>query len=544
MLKSSDTNPFHTGELKAQKRAGVGDVAKWAAGFIRDYMPQQHRDFFEQLPFFVIAGGDQNGRTWVTLIDGPENFIRSPDPHRITLATELDETDPLASSFAQGTNIGVVGIELATRRRNRFSGYVQRSKEGYTIDIHQSFGNCPQYIHERVWERVEKTTPPVAAHSTALSDAQVNLIGRSDTMFIGSGYMAGEDAPSRGYDASHRGGIAGFVHVIDGTHLQIPDYPGNNFFNTIGNLTNDPHIGLVFVDFDTGGLLHISGRATIGWDGRNAHDPDALRTIDVEIDAVLDRPAALSLRWGKQDHLSRRLKLVKRVKETDQITSFYLAPVDGRPLDSFEAGQNLPIEVQIPGQKGTSTRNYSLSGPSTVRDFYRLSIKREEMGLVSRFLHDATAEGAYLEAHKPSGDFVIPCSNCPLVLVSAGVGLTPMLSMLYASAGDTRPVWYVHGTRNKQSHALRDEVDALEAQHDNVLRQVHYSRPGPDDVLGSDYDVEGRVTAEGLIGLNTGPDAHYMLCGPAAFLADIRNGLEALGVAPEHIHFETFGPGS
>jgi ferredoxin-NADP reductase/predicted pyridoxine 5'-phosphate oxidase superfamily flavin-nucleotide-binding protein len=534
-------NPFHAGERAAQDRAGVGNVAEWAGGFIRDYLPEQHRAFHTALPFLVVSGGDAAGRTWITLVEGPDGYATSPDPRHVQLNTQLDADDPLAATFHAGTDVGVLGIELATRRRNRFSGHVKAAGAGYAIDIRQTFGNCPQYIHERAWSRVE-TTPGKVTRTAALTKDQIAWIGVADTMFIGSGHQGDMGAASNGYDASHRGGAPGFVHVVDGTHLQIPDYAGNNFFNTIGNLISDPHIGLLFIDFETGGLLHISGRATIDWDPKDSHDHDAWRMINVEINAVVDRPAAASLRWAKQDHLSRRLKLDKRVQESADITSFYFTAADGRMLEPFEAGQHLPIEVQIPGQKGTSKRSYSLSGPPQERHFYRISVKREDKGLVSRFLHDQLREGSVIEAHKPSGDFILPDTTSPLVLVSAGVGLTPMLSMLHASAEHDRPVWYVHGARNSSDHAMRREVGALVSANPYAAQHIAYSRPEKDNVEGQHYHSQGRITADKLLALNAGPQAHYMLCGPAAFLADIRSRLEAKSVVPEQIHFETFGP--
>ncbi len=543
MSKMEHINPFHEGELKAQARAGVGDVAKWAGGFIRDYLPEQHRAFHTNLPFLVVSGADADGQTWITLVDGPDGFAASPDPRSITLDVEMDATDPLADAFAAGTDIGVLGIELATRRRNRFSGHIRAAKNGYEIDIQQTFGNCPQYIHERAWTRVAKTPVSDAKRSSALRPAQVAQITAADTMFIGSGYQGRPGAASNGFDASHRGGAPGFVNVVDPTHLQIPDYAGNNFFNTIGNLVSDPRIGLLFVEFETGGLLHVTGRATIDFGPRNAHDPDAWRMINVEIDGVLERPAAVGLRWAKQGHLSRRLKLAKRVEESASITSFYLEPVDGRALDPFEAGQHLPIEVQIPGQAGTSKRSYSLSGSPDDLSQYRLSIKREDKGLVSRFFNDKLRTGSMIAARPASGDFVIPCSNCPLVLVSAGVGLTPMVSALHANADQTdREVWFVHGARNGKDHALKAEIDALVAQNEALHKHIFYSRPDDIDVQGRDFDATGRITAEDIIALRAGPDARYLLCGPAAFLADLRSGLEAAGVPSDHILFETFGP--
>lgn len=536
-------NPFHAGELQAQARVGVTDVADWAAGFIRPFMPDQHRAFFAQLPFLVLAGADAEGRHWVTLLDGPDGFVRSPDAKTLTLDTTPDPQDPLADALTNGTEIGMLGIELASRRRNRLSGTFRASGTGYAIDIRQSFGNCPQYIHERTWRRTPSGDPAPASRTTALTDAQIARIHAADTLFLGTGHTGHGDHASNGFDASHRGGEPGFVQVTDPTHLRLPDYAGNNFFNTIGNLLENPSIGLVFVDFETGGLLHLSGRASIDWDATDSHDSNALRMIDITIDAVVDRPAALTLRWTQDDADLRDLVIFDKVAETEDISSFYLAAADCTPLAPFEAGQHLPVELDIPGQPGETRRSYSLSGAPD-SDTYRLSIKREGKGLASRFLHDELHIGDHIKARRPSGDFVVPCSNCPLVLVSAGVGLTPMLSALHAAASDgsERPVWYVHGARNGASHALKSEVEALIADRTNLTTHIRYSRPDASDKIGTDYHAKGRVTAQSLLDLNAGPEAHYMLCGPAKFLADIRNGLEAAGVPPRHIHFEIFGP--
>jgi ferredoxin-NADP reductase len=326
--------------------------------------------------------------------------------------------------------------------------------------------------------------------------------------------------------------------------LQIPDYAGNNFFNTIGNLISDPRIGLLFVDFETGALLHITGRASIDWQPHNAHYAGAQRLINVEVDTVIDRPQAISLRWTKREAQLPNLKLIAREKESTYITSFYFSRADGQDLKPFEAGQHLPIEVQIPGQTGISKRSYSLSGSPKHLSYYRLSVKRENKGLVSSFLHDALHPGSTIKAQQPSDGFVIPCHTCPLVLVSAGVGQTPMLSMLYSTAEQESSVWYIHGTRNGANHALHEEVSQLVELNANLRKKIFYSQPDESDVLGRDYDIEGRITAEYLRTLNAGADTHYMLCGPMTFLADLRNGLDAAGVPESQIHFETFGSGS
>ncbi|MES1926553.1 pyridoxamine 5'-phosphate oxidase family protein, partial [Salinisphaera sp. T31B1] len=383
--------------------------------------------------------------------------------------------------------------------------------------------------------------------SEALDADQRARIGAADTFFIGTGAGDIDDAPAaaRGYDVSHRGGAPGFVRVTEQGGLQIPDYAGNNFFNTLGNLIRNPRVGLLFVDFQTGGMLQLTGRARIDWTPRNPHDPNARRLIEVTVDRVVDRPGALALRWHRPAGAPMRLAVVDKVIESDRITSFHLADPDSGALAPFDAGQHLPIELDIPDHTGRVGRSYSLSGSPSAGS-YRLSIKREDHGLASRFLHDRVDIGDWIEARPPSGDFVLPGRPGPLVLVSAGVGITPMLAMLHAvvagAAPVGHPVWFVHGTRNGAAHAFRSEVDGLIARSGRVTRRIFYSAPRDNDTLGVDYDAQGRVTAGDLLGLGAGPNANYLLCGPARFLADTSAGLEAGGVDSDRIAFETFGP--
>jgi hypothetical protein len=534
-------NPFHAGERAAQLRAGAQDVAEGIAGFIRPFMPDQHRNFFEQLPFLVLAGADVEGRHWVTLLDGPEGFVSAPDPGTLVLGAAPDPEDPLAGNLTEMADIGVLGIEFETRRRNRLSGRIRTDAGGLTIDVRQSFGNCPQHICPRRWRRALPTARAETHRSDRLSEEQITRIGTADTLFIGTGHNTPRAGAATGFDASHRGGAPGFVAVIDARRLLIPDYSGNNFFNSIGNLLLNARIGLVFVDFETGGLLHLTGRASVDWSPKNSHDPQAQRMIEVTVDAVVDRPNALSLRWSHDDGHVRELMVTNKVRETVNVTSFYLAATDGASLPPFTAGQYLPIELEIPGQTSLVQRNYSLSG-SPAGDAWRISIKREPLGLASRHLHAEVEVGDRIRAHKPAGDFVVPCRNCPLVLASAGIGVTPMQSMLHAeaAAGTGRSVWFVHGARNGAEHALKAELEELAASLPNLSTYICYSHPDEHDVSGSDYQGTGRLTARSLLNLNPGPDAHYMLCGPSSFIISLRDGLEAAGVPARQIHFETF----
>ena len=251
--------PFHPGELEAQARAGVSV----RGGAIRDAMPEQHRTFFEMLPFVVVAS-THHGAPVATLWTGDPGFVAAPDPHTLRFSVALDPSDPATPAFTAGAPFGLLGIELATRRRNRANGVVlSAGASGVEVAIHQSFGNCPQYIQPRDVQAVVPGVAP-AEHLARLDRDAADAIARADTFFVAT--SARTDEWTGGVDVSHRGGPPGFV-CVDGDVLTIPDFKGNRYFNTLGNLVSEPRAALVFVDFTTGDLLHVQGTAEIQWDG-------------------------------------------------------------------------------------------------------------------------------------------------------------------------------------------------------------------------------------------------------------------------------------
>jgi hypothetical protein len=171
-------------------------------------------------------------------------------------------------------------------------------------------------------------------------------------------------------------------------------------------------------------------------------------------------------------------------------------------------------------------------------------VKREPLGIASRHLHDRVKVGEILEARAPAGDFILGCTACPVALISAGVGLTPVLSMLHrlANANEGRPIWWLHGARDGAHHPLAREVRDLAARHPHLRTRVAYSRPRSEDTPGVDYDISGRLDAALVTRFVTDPDAQYHMCGPVGFMADLQSGLESRGVANERIHTESFGP--
>ncbi len=254
----------------------------------------------------------------------------------------------------------------------------------------------------------------------------------------------------------------------------------------------------------------------------------------------------------------QRLRTVvvdRKVPESGTITSFYLVPEDGDPLPAHAPGQFLTLKLDIPGQPGPVTRTYTISD-SPNKGYYRLSIKREPAprdrpdlppGLSSNYFHDRVEPGAKLRVLSPRGKFVLdPLGDRPVVLASAGVGLTPTISMLNAivEAGSRRPVWFVHGARDGREHAMGAHVRRMAAENANVRVHIRYSRPAADDVEGRDHDSRGHVDAELLRRLLPDAEHDFYLCGPTPFMKSLYGGLAAWGIPEARIHYEFFGPAS
>ena len=208
---SNDASPFHRGEQAVQDRLGVRDIEDWARKVVRDHLPEQHRAFHTSLPFLVVSARDDAGRPWATLLNGPEGFVTSPDPRHLVIDAKPMPGDALENAFVAGADVGILGIELSTRRRNRVNGRVAtNNSDVITFRVDQAYGNCPQYIREREWQRVDNEPSAKVQRSTRLSSTQREWIEAADTFFIASGYRGDEESPTYGMDASHRGGERGF----------------------------------------------------------------------------------------------------------------------------------------------------------------------------------------------------------------------------------------------------------------------------------------------------------------------------------------------
>lgn len=576
LTPENGSSPWHAGEKRLQERVGVAErMEVFGRKVIRDFIPEQHRDFYRQRPFMLLGSVDAEGNPWASILEGRPGFAHSPEPRRLRLDSLPGAGDPAAANLAPGAAVGLLGIELHSRRRNRLNGHVgSQDATGFSVAVEHAFGNCPQYIQIReahFTPGAELVAKPAHELMNSLDAAAQAMIRAADTCFVASYVDIDGDPARRSVDVSHRGGQSGFVRV-EGNCLSIPDFAGNLHFNTLGNLLLNPRAGLLFIDFLSGDLLQVSGRTEIILDGPEVVAfQGAERLWRLQVEQVIRRPAALVLRWHFQGyspnslmtgsweqaqarlqaealrHAWRPLRVVRIEQESAHIRSFYLEPADGAGLPVFRAGQHLPIRLTLPGTGAPVIRTYSLSSaPSD--PFFRISVKRD--GRVSGYLHDQIQIGDLLETRAPQGNFLVDASERrPLVLLSAGVGVTPLLSMLREVVYEgkrirrMRHTFFLQSARQLADLPFSKELEKLAAHGGEALSVMRLlSQPEADARAGEDFELTGRIDISLLKAVLPFDDFDFYLCGPGAFTQALYDSLRALRVSDERIHAETFGP--
>ena len=518
-------SPWHEGEIEIQESAGVVDrMAPIGRRAIRDHLIEQHRAFYPQLPFIVAGAVDPAGDVWATLISGKPGFLHAPDPLRLDVSAQREPGDPADAGLGDGQAVGLLGIELHTRRRNRLNGMIRRrGADGFAVEVRESFGNCPQYIWLRHFAFVRDPAEPSTAEPEevqALDDATRAMIASAETLFIAS-FIDTADG-ERQVDVSHRGGRPGFVRVdADGT-LTMPDFAGNNFFNTFGNIRTNPKAGLVFVDFASGDLLQLTGEAEVVLDDLEiAAFQGAERLLRVRPRRIVRRPDALPLRWtadedgispnaaltGDWSEVARRLlakasatawrsmRVARIVEESATIRSLHFQPADGGALLPHRAGQYLPVRFTLPGSAVPVRRAYTISAAPSDHVF-RISVRAQ--GTASRRLHELQV-GDEIEALAPVGGFTIDAGERrTAVLLAAGIGVTPMIAILRHIVFEglrtrrTRPTVLFYGARSRAERAFDGELSRLVEAGRGAIRLVRLLTDVNGADWGCDYEIFSR----------------------------------------------------
>ncbi|WP_149195003.1 pyridoxamine 5'-phosphate oxidase family protein [Luteimonas suaedae] len=567
-------SPFHEGELAIQRQLGVAErMDAFARKVVRDHMPDQHRTFFAQLPFLVAASVGRQGYPAVTLLAGTPGFAHSADAKFLQIDRMPDLSDPVGEGWLPGEPVGLLGIELHTRRRNRMNGTLARNEHGMIgVTVGQSFGNCPQYIHARDMAFVRDPAQAWQGDIESgqdLDEAARRMIAAADIFFVGSHTEHGEQG-KRSVDASHRGGKPGFVR-IQGNRLTIPDFAGNLHFNTLGNFLLNPKAGLVFVDFANGDMLHLSGDVVLDFDAEEVRTfRGAERLWHVDVRRWTRRKGAFPLRgrdgeaspntlmtgsWEESDARReaerireqwRDFRIVEIVQESSVVKSFWLEPIDTSGLWLHEAGQYLPVRLQLPGDERHTSRVYTVSvAPSD--GIYRISVKKQ--GVFSAHLHDRCRVGDVIQARAPRGEFVVDAlEQRPLVLISAGIGITPMMAMLRHVVHEgvrkrrVRRTWFIHGSRSVAERAFTGELSRLAGSTNGAVRVVQVLSDPGGGIEGIDYHVKGRIDMGLLQAVLPFGDFDFHLCGPPSFMQSVYAQLRSAHVPNERIHAEAFGP--
>jgi len=287
--------PFHSGEREAQRRAGVAREAEEVGGIVSPFLSPSVARFLRMQSLAVAATLDDRGRPWASLLTGRPGFLAVEGDRLLAVAATPSAADPLSENLRGRPELALLVLNPATRQRIRVNGRGRLTPEGLSLEPDQVYGNCPKYIQKRRLlpedAAPEGGTGPggadgagTVARASSLGAREREWIAGADTFFIASFH------PRGGADASHRGGRPGFVRVVDDRRLAFDDYPGNNMFNTLGNLLEYPRSGLLFLDFSSGDVLQLTARAEVRFGGDR-------REIRFEVEDAITRDGATRLRW-------------------------------------------------------------------------------------------------------------------------------------------------------------------------------------------------------------------------------------------------------
>ncbi|KAI3438091.1 hypothetical protein D9Q98_000533 [Chlorella vulgaris] len=579
---------FHAGQLEAQRRVGVSHTD--AGNYIRPFMPDQHRAFYSSLLNLLYIGGvDDQDRVWASVAVGQPGFITSKNVSHLAIAPHARlPSDPL--QLAAGSPLGALGLDLATRRRNKVNGTVASLDGDGGLEVHceQTVGNCPKYIQTRQVQldpaRLAKlqrgeTGAGVLDSSGPLGKEQLDLIRKADTFFLATcgakqpaaaaagGPPSGQ--PHAGCDINHRGGPPGFVECSeDGTTLRWPDYVGNNFFMSFGNLQSNPAAGLLFVDFLTGDVLQLTGSAEVLYDDHSM--PGAQRAVRFKLASWHYAPAALPILPApviQHSPYNPRLlggsaaltdvQCVAVTQEAQGIKSFHFASPPGF---QYAVGQfaSFDFEVGVGPHRPEATRilnrTWTLSKhPAAAAKDGTFTISVKRAGVVSSFLHDSLQPGMSLQLRGVGGDFTVQdTGGRPALLLAGGIGITPLRAMFHELVRRGVPTTLLYSVRSPAEAAFLPELTSLaqQASADAAAAAGGGSATPAYRVIatasgggskGVDGWRSGRITGalvQEAVGSPAGCEVY--MCGPVAFMDALEGVLQELGVDPARIHTESF----
>ena len=571
---------FHQGELDVQAMANESAIALRNGQVISSNILPGAIPFIAQQNMLVVSSVDPKGLPWSSVLFGTPGFIQANNSGALLLDTSkmlINEHDPLWRNILNNPQVGVLAIELSTRRRFRVNGRIQNISneiEGvannekqtlanslFEIIVQQAYPNCPKFIQRRnlkIEDQAYSEKLPKPLTGNALTPEIIDVISQSDSFFVSSAsILKGKNEHS--VDASHRGGFPGFIKVLENNRLLIPDYQGNSMFNTLGNIHVYPKAGIIIVDFENSRVLQLSGSAKILWNQQDDtnHSSGTKRFWELSVEKWQETQIPKGVNWNFQDyspHNPRELKVkelkakegegnseiksaidangkmalrISQVaKKSERINLYQLRAQEGAALPIFEAGAHLPVEVTLNSGKQV-LRHYSILSSTQEKRFYEIAIQNEKQGRGgSKALHQQLAHNSVVTVLPPKSEFSLLPNHQHVVLIAGGIGITPILSMLRALV-EKNASFEIHYTAKTEADlAFKKEVQVLAGP------KAHF------------YTSQGkqakRLDLQHLI-KNTQAHSHVYMCGPLRMISQVRELANEHNWPESHVHFESFG---
>lgn len=557
---------YHYGELTAQEKAGtLGTAAELAAGMRNSLnFSANHDAFLTAQSFAVISSVDlESGYVWVTPLFAKSGDLIAISENEIAISAHCVPKEDSLHLIEPGTPLSLLGIDLNKRTRHRINGvalgFDNKGDRKLHLEVKEYTPNCPKYINRReiIFDANNPETINESAkreERSALTETDQILIRSMDTLWIGS------YAPNAGADCNHRGGKPGFIRVTSPSTIEWPEYRGNGMHFTAGNLEVHDRAGVTVVDFESGNMIQMTGRAVVDWNHDGRYE-GASRAIVFHIEHLVRTDNVTSHRWKRLDYSPYNpattgenslnceseypinATLVKIVAETENVKTFRF--VVSRQI-AFLPGQYATFEFQnIPGGATSEVRTWtlsetpnSLSGDNTLD----ITVKRVPNGLVTNWLHDHAEPGLQVKLNGIQGDMTAvtldPNSKTAtvpkhLLLLSAGIGITPNLAIIRGigafSIQDQTNITMIHVERYSKD---------LISQSELFRRSKNYKSFSYRNIISSE---QGRLTKTQLGNLVQNPLLQQVyICGPKAFMDDMTSNLVSIGVPPANIHTESF----
>ncbi len=557
---------YHPGELSAQDKAGTRGVAAELAAGKRSALSfaSGHDAFLAAQSFAALASVDLKSESvWVTPLFGQPGDLAAISEKEISISRDCIPNLDILNFIEPGTPLSLLGIDLNRRMRHRINGYAiaaeDNGKHSTALQVAEYTPNCPKYINRRDIIPASDGTPALnkdakAEARTELTADDQKFVQNMDTLWIGS------YAPGLGADCNHRGGKPGFIRVVSPSTIEWPEYRGNGMFFTSGNLESNDKAGVTLVDFDTGSMIQMTGRAAVDWEHDGSYE-GASRKIVFHIASLIRTDNVTSHRWKRLDYspynptvsgtesidtqseYPQVATLAKIVDETENVKTFrFVVP---RRI-AFLPGQYATFEfADISGGAASEIRTWTLSEtPNSINgdNTLDISVKRVPNGLVTNWLHDHAEVGLEVKLNGVQGEMTAiqldeltqkPVVPDNLLLLSAGIGITPSLSMVRGigafSLQDQTKITMIHVERFEEEILCHQEL---------VRRSRNYPNFSYTNIISSN---QGRLTKEHLQTLvpNAASQQAYV-CGPTQFMRDMTEYLVSIGVPAGQIHTESF----